>query len=458
MKSLKLASLAAFLIALISTSPRALAANSFPSDHIVVMISVDGLAAHYFDDPKAEMPNIRALATAGARAKSMKAVTPTVTWPNHTTLVTGVMPAVHGVVGNNYYDRTTNKKVTLISDPTYDKVEIVKVPTIYDVAKQAGLKTAAIRWPATRNAPTLDWTVPDVKLDTLLNKYSTPALQDECAQAGIKIFNVNAGNERSDEPYAQTFNLILHQHRPQLALLHLIMVDHIQHYNGPRSPEAYAAIKEADAQVGEVMAELKKDYPGKATVLIVSDHGFSPLNHMILPNVILRQAGLEKQKGDKGTSSAVEVVSQAGSALLYVRDGIDRAAILDKVTKTFRKITGVASILDTAHFKDFGVADPKTDPHAPDLILFAQEGYAFGDTAAGELPFNDKPERKGSHGHNPALPDLHATFVAWGVGIKAGVKLGEIQNTSVAPTLAKLLHLSLPASVTAAPLSTILAE
>src|ERR1041385_8126053 len=76
-----------------------------PSDRIVVMISVDGLAADYLDDPKAEMPTIRQLAAEGARASSMKAVTPTVTWPNHTTLVTGVMPARHGVVGNNYFDR-----------------------------------------------------------------------------------------------------------------------------------------------------------------------------------------------------------------------------------------------------------------------------------------------------------------------------------------------------------------
>jgi hypothetical protein len=77
------------------------------SDRIVVMISVDGLAGYYLDDPKAEMPTIRALAAGGARASPMKASTPTVTWPNHTTLVTGVNPARHGVLGNNYFDRKT---------------------------------------------------------------------------------------------------------------------------------------------------------------------------------------------------------------------------------------------------------------------------------------------------------------------------------------------------------------
>src|ERR1700759_2951247 len=154
-------------------------------DHVVVMISVDGLAAYYLDDPKADMPTLRKLATEGARASMMKAVAPTVTWPNHTTLVTGDYPARHGVLGNNYYDRASGKKVVLISDPVFDKDEIVKVPTIYDAAKAAGLKTAAIRWPASRNAKTLDWTMPDVGTNKLMVDCMTPSLLAECREAGI---------------------------------------------------------------------------------------------------------------------------------------------------------------------------------------------------------------------------------------------------------------------------------
>src|SRR3954467_4301396 len=74
-------------------------------DRIVVMISIDGLANFYINDPSAEIPTLRKLAAEGAKAASMRASDPTVTWPNHTTLVTGVSPGVHGVVGNNYYDR-----------------------------------------------------------------------------------------------------------------------------------------------------------------------------------------------------------------------------------------------------------------------------------------------------------------------------------------------------------------
>jgi len=416
------------------------------------MISVDGLAAYYLDDPKAEMPTIRALAAAGARATMMKASTPTVTWPNHTTLVTGVTPARHGVVGNNYFDRATGKKVTLISDPVFDKDQIVKVPTLYDLAKAAGMKTTAIRWPASRNAKTLDWTIPDVRTLELLRKYTTPALVAECEHAGIDLFGgvrAEAGPGvpppmPTDEVCTRVFNLILHDHRPELALLHVIDVDHTQHLNGPRSPEAYAAVKAADDQVRQVWEELKRDFPQEATLLVVSDHGFSPTKRLILPNVILRKAGLVETAGKKKTKGEVQVVVQGGAAMLYVLDEAHRSSVIERVKQAFGGVKGVSKIIGPGQLKDYGVADPKDDPHAPDMILFAEEGCSFGDTAAGELPFDEKPERKGSHGHDADLPDLHATFVAWGAGIKAGTRLGEISNTSVAPTIAKLLGLSIP--------------
>ena len=416
------------------------------NNRIVVMISVDGLAAYYLDDPKADMPTLRQLAAEGARATSMKAVTPTVTWPNHTTLVTGDYPARHGVVGNNYYDRAEEKKVVLIADPVFDKDQIVKVPTIYDAAKAAGMKTTAIRWPATRNASSLDWTEPDVHSDELVEKYTTPALLQECEAAGIHMLRKNDphppedASEPNDDVYTKAFNLILHEHRPQLALLHIARRGPHRTFEGAALPEdAYKAVHEADGYVREVWEELKKDYPGKATLIVVSDHGFSPIRKMILPNVVLAKAGLA-ESGKKQADNPVQIVTQGGS-VFAIRDETHRKEVMAKIRKAFSGLEGVSKIVGSEDFKKWGVADPKDDPHAPDMILFAEEGYSFGDTAGGQLPFNEKPERKGSHGHDPSIPDLHATFVAWGAGIKPGVKLGEIKNIDVAPTIAELLNL-----------------
>ncbi|MEI9866370.1 MAG: ectonucleotide pyrophosphatase/phosphodiesterase, partial [Limisphaerales bacterium] len=423
--------------------PASAAAAAKADDQIVVLMSIDGLAAFYFDDPKAEMPTIRALAADGAHASMMKASTPTVTWPNHTTLVTGVNPAKHGVVGNNYFDRVTGEPVALIGDPEFDKEQIVKVPTLYDLAKAKGMQTVAIRWPATRNAKSLDWTIPDMKTAALAEKYSTPALLAECEQAGIQLVPGYEDHTTMDDLCTRIFTNNVHLHRPGFALLHVINVDHTQHEKGPRTPEAYAAIKAADNQVRVVWEFLQREFPGKATLFIVSDHGFSPIKRTILPNVVLKQAGLTAADGSL-TNGPVAVVVQGGGAMLYVREEARRTELLAQLRQAFGKVPGVSKIIGTEQFKDYGVADPKNDPHAPDLILFAEEGCAFGNTSSGGQPFKDKVELTGTHGHDPNLPHLHATFVAWGRGIKTGVKLGEISNTSVAPTIARLLNVQLP--------------
>ncbi len=428
------------------------AADALPSmnDRIVVLLSIDGLAAYYIDDPKSDIPNLRGLIAAGARADSMHVSTPTVTWVNHATLVTGDNPEKHGVVGNNYWDRATGKKVALISDPVFDKDQIIKVPTVYDLAKKAGLRTAGIRWPATRNAKNLDWVIPDVASDAILHKYTTSELFAEASAQklwsdGLPTEGVDSDTRIiSDEMCTAIFKMVVQKHRPQLALLHLINVDHVEHLGGPRTAEAYAAVHTADSQVGEVYAELQKDFANNFTLVVVSDHGFSANEHQIRPSEILQKVGLVDVKNIRIVGGKVRPVVQGGSVLLYILDEKEHDAIQKQVTDAFTPITGVSKIVPTNRLNDYGVATPAQDPHAPDMILFASEGYYFGDTADGVLPQKVKPEHKGSHGQEADLPDLHAVFIATGVGIKANSHLAEIQSIDVAPTVAALLNIEMP--------------
>lgn len=436
--------LPALLLFLLPAALPARAAGPDP-DRGLVFISVDGLAHFYWDDPKAEMPTLRRLAAEGAHAVGMKATAPTVTWPNHTTLVTGVPAGRHGVIGNNYFDRAAGRIVTLLTDPVYDKEEIVKAPTIYDAAKVAGLKTAAVLWPASRNAKTLDWTVPDVATNELYQKFSTPSLLPEWRAAGLPFENYEewcvAGKyDERDRLNTRIFTQILRTHRPNLSLLHLINVDHMEHGFGPQTPEAYAAIKEADAQVGQVWEELQRAFPGKATIVVVSDHGFVPIRQAILPNVVLGKAGLLRTDGLAIRSARVLALSQGGSAFIYVLDAANRRPLLDGLVPLFQGVEGVHKVLRPEDYEKYGLATPDKDPHMPDLLLFAKPGYTFGDTAGGVLAVTAKSaELRGTHGHDPDDPALLATFVAAGYGVKPGVKLGEVQNVDAAPTAAALL-------------------
>src|SRR5690606_16927978 len=100
------------------------------ADH-VVLISVGGLPAYLLDDPSAVLPNIRSIAERGTRAEGMIVSNPSVTWPNHTTLVTGVHPARHGVIFNGLLERP-GLGLPVKVNPRKDKLDLVKVPTVYD--------------------------------------------------------------------------------------------------------------------------------------------------------------------------------------------------------------------------------------------------------------------------------------------------------------------------------------
>lgn len=439
--------LALILVASLAVSVRA---AEPASDRIVVLISVDGLAHYYFDDPKAEMPTIRRLAAEGVRAERMKCSMPTVTWPNHTTLVTGTHPAKHGVIGNNYFDRTKGAVVPLIPDPLFDKEEIVKSPTIYDVAKAAGLKTAAIIWPASRGAKTLDWTVADVFSNELFQGRASPGLIEEFKAAGIPYdkqeewCKTGKGEDR-DRMYVQMLNHVIRTHRPNVALLHLVEVDHVEHAKGPQSPAAYAAVKFADERVREVWEELQKSFPGKATLIVAADHGFNPYQQQIQPNVLLRREGLLTTEGSKVTGGKVRLVGQGGGAFLYVLDETQRDALVAKLAASFAAVEGVELVITPKDFAKYGLADPRQNPHMADLVLSAKSGYSFSDSLAGDLVVTPKSDDvKGTHGYDPNQPSLHAAFVAWGAGLVPHTKLGTINNTDVAPTMAALLGLKMP--------------
>ena len=106
----------------------------------VVVISLDGFPANALNDPKLPIPTIRKLIASGTGGP-MLAINPTITWPNHTTMVTGVGADVHGLLLNGAIVRTGTWPPVKV-DSTVDKVKLVKAPTVYDVAYQAGLTTA----------------------------------------------------------------------------------------------------------------------------------------------------------------------------------------------------------------------------------------------------------------------------------------------------------------------------
>jgi predicted AlkP superfamily pyrophosphatase or phosphodiesterase len=436
------------LLSMLLLAPGPVAAQS---DHCVVLISVDGLAGFYLDDLRAQLPTLRRLAAEGARADGLVCSFPTVTWPNHTTLVTGVVPAKHGVIGNAYFDRATDKNVPFIPDPLFDKDEIVKAPTIYDVAHAAGLKTAAVIWPATRNAKTLDWTVPDMAGNDAWTQFGTRPWLDELRAEGLPVDRHGAwvadksGGVQRDWLYARMAAQVLARHAPNLLLVHLVETDHVQHRVGPSVDDAYWAVSYADDRVRDIVEAVEKSpRRDRTTIFVCSDHGFLPVEREIRLNVRLKQLGLITMQGDTVTAKRAWCRSEGGAAAIYILDPAERESLIAKLREALPPVEGIEAVYGPEQFASLGQPTPAEDPRAPDLWLSCRSGYSFGDSTAGNAEAVAKESRIGTHGYRPDQPPLYGTCVVWGAGAKPGTKLGLIKNLDIAPTMAKLLGVELP--------------
>jgi predicted AlkP superfamily pyrophosphatase or phosphodiesterase len=422
-------------------------------DRCVIMVTIDGLANFYIDDPKSDVPVMRMLAARGARAEGgVIAAFPTVTWPTHTTLATGTWPARHGVVGNSYFDRATAKSVPLILDRVLNKDQTVQVPTIYDAAHQAGLKTAAVCWPASREAKSLDWTVPDMFDADAWPKYGTQSWLNELRQAGWPVDKQNewcstpGGGVSRDWLYTRMVRHALQEHAPNLILLHLVEPDHVEHAHGPRSAEAYWIASYSDDRIRDLVEAIAASpLAGKTTLFVLSDHGFFPVNHEIRPNVVLRKLGLIQGSGKTETRTAY-CMAEGGACAVYIMDRDRRDQIARQLRAELGKQEGVQRVFDVGEFAAIGQPTPTENPRGADLWLAAKRDYAFSEASGGELVTVKQPKLTGTHGYLPDQPDMLSLCIVSGPAVKAGTKLGKIRAIDIAPTVASILGVELPAA------------
>ena len=421
------------------------------SDRCVIMVTIDGFANFYMDDPKSDVPVMRKLAAQGARAEQgVIASFPTNTWPTHTTLATGAKPVRHGVVGNNYFDRATAKTVPLILDRIYNKDQTVQVPTIYDAAHQAGLKTAGVCWPASREAKSLDWTVPDMFEADAWPKYGTQSWLEELRQAGWPVDKQNAwckmpgGGVPRDWLYTRMVRHVLQKHSPNLILLHLVEPDHVQHAHGPRSDEAYWIASYADDRIRDLVEAIEASpMAGKTTLFVLSDHGFFPVTSEIRPNVVLRNLGLIEGSGDTEKRTAY-CMAEGGACGVYIIDQARREQIARQLRAEFAKIEGIQRVFESSEFAQIGQPTPQQNPRGADLWLAASSGYAFSESSSGTQVTIKKDKLTGTHGYLPDQPDMRSLCIVSGPGVKPGTKLGKIRAIDVAPTVARILGVELP--------------
>jgi predicted AlkP superfamily pyrophosphatase or phosphodiesterase len=410
-----------------------------PAARHVLMISVDGLGASWLTapPPNLRIPNIRRLQAEGSYAEGVVGVYPSLTYPSHTTLVTGRVPAEHGI-----YSNLSSRQAGKNPDDWFWFASAIKVPTVWDEARRHGLTSAAISWPVTVGAA-IDWNVPEVwdpKAGETADyqyvaKFATPGLIPE-AMAALGPPEPGADD---DTVRTRMAAYLLKQHGPNLMLVHLAALDEAEHDHGPASAEAVATLERLDIRVGELLAAVKNAGLENSTdVFIVSDHGFLPVEREIQPNVLLERAGL-LQADEKGrtTGGRIATAANGGTFFIYWPESQNLRAEVDTALRPLRDAGVLWSVFYREALVDLG-AEP-----AVQMVLEAPSGASFGDDAKGEV-VRKRARPGGTHGYLPFRKELEASFIAWGPSIKKGVNLHRIPMTAVGPTILKALGIENP--------------
>ena len=399
------------------------------------MISIDGMRPDYVlkaDEHGLKIPHLRRILKDGAHATGVRGVLPTVTYPSHTTILTGVWPVKHHIYSNVVFDPLD---LNLAGWMWY--AEDIAVPTLWQAASKAGLVVGSVSWPVSVAAPGIAYNVPeywrapkfpgeDLKL---LRAISTPGLIAEIEkQAGPYVTDLDdaAKGDRQRTRYAIA---ILKNKHAQFMTVHLASLDHLEHGFGPFSPEANATLEQIDQEVGEL-----EDAAPDAVVCVLSDHGFTRTDHNFNIVAAFAEEGLVTMVNKKVT----DWKAYPRSRRRLRRDHFERSERRSNARQSREVLASPRRRSEKRHRANSrSKANRRNSVDAPTP--------RSGSTCNPILPSSQPTARTkvgGTHGYAPSNPQLLASFFIAGPKIKPGVDLGEIDMRSIAATLAKAMGIS----------------
>lgn len=355
---------------------------------MVILVSIDGFRPDYLD--RGVTPNLSRLAAEGATA-NMRPSFPSVTFPNHYTLVTGRHPDHHGIVGNSFEDAELGRFNMGKTEPGWWS----QAEPIWITAEKAGLTTATMFWPGS-----------ETEHDGVRPHYWLP-------------FNkALTGDQRVD----QVLEWMDRAPRPDLATLYFDTVDTAGHDRGPNAPETTEAVAAVDASIGRLVEGLKaRGLYDRTVMVIVSDHGMAATS----PDRVMRLA-------DVVDPEAIDVLY--GGAVVYLNPKPGREAEVEAALMR-RHPHGECWRRDGIPAR-FVLG---SNPRVPAIVCAADVGWLMLGPTARILT---RPG--GAHGYDNRSPEMTALFIARGPGVRAGRRLRAMDSVDVQPFLGRLLRIAVP--------------
>jgi predicted AlkP superfamily pyrophosphatase or phosphodiesterase/predicted Na+-dependent transporter len=362
---------------------------------ILILVSLDGFRWDYLD--LVETPNLRRLAAGGVRAKSLIPVFPSKTFPSHYSIVTGLYPGNHGIISNNMIDSRMGGEFHLYDRDAVEDPRWWGGEPIWVTAEKQGVTAAALFWPGSETA------VAGLRL-TYWKRFDRSLTFDRRVEEVLHWLDLPAAE------------------RPRLITLYFEYPNDVSHDFGPESQEAFAAVREVDARVGDLVAGIqKRGLTGTVDLVIVSDHGMAEVGP---ERTIFLDDHVDLEPG--------EVFEQGALLQVYPRRG--------RKKKLYKALTQVSEHLKVYRRRQIPQRYHLRDKsRTPPILGVPDVGW---EVATHEVYVaEDRALLKGDHGQDPSDPRMHGIFIAHGPAFRSGLVIDRFECVEIYNLLAAVLNL-----------------
>lgn len=398
----------------------------------VVLISIDALGESEWDKIK-KLKDFKNFIDNGIYCKNLLSIFPTLTYPVHTTIMTGVYPNKHGVIHNNPFQPFVPKKDMRWFWYGSD----IKSPTIYDRVKQEGGRVASLLWPVSGNT-SIKYNMPEIiaigkenQLIKILKNGSIPYIVE--MELRFAKRRISTQQPHLDDFVMNCTVFTLKHKKPDFMMIHLVSLDVAKHKNRVESLEVDEAIVHMHDNIGRILEAIDDD----TIVILMSDHGQFSIDYNVhLNNLFLKANLIYRKLGSYEYDAYMQ--SSGGSAYLHARD----EKSLNKAFEVLREakdsgLYGIEKIYSNTDMIDMGINNDIQGG------VEAVVGYNFSDEIADEtvVDMRELGLTYANHGYHPGKDNYKCIFMAKGKGINAKGEILSMNMVDVAPTIAKIMGL-----------------
>ncbi len=399
-----------------------------------------------------EMPNFGPYLEKAAVVTELEPVWPAVTYPCHTSLLTGCTVGRHGIYSNEMIHRGAET-----GGPWHQMKSDVKVPTVLDLAQAAGLRTYSLSWPVSGGAA-YDLNMPMIVPYNYtgwepLQWLEGTATQELLDRYWWKHGRYIKGPDRSLDLFtmALALDILRDYEQPDVMLVKMCDLDSARHQNGVYNQAVTDQLRKHDEEFGALLEALRRNHEyalEETNIVIVGDHGQTDVTDVLMLNVLFREKSfLQADETGKVTSFDAFCHSTGLAAYIEVSEQVSderRMEIRDFLESLMEDpAIRLAYVLDAEQaVETYGVSGPF------DFLIESSLPISFGDNPSGtavwasQVP-GDKKMGRATHGGSPTRAEL-TTFTVAGPSVRAGATLARESMLDVAPTLAAMLGLEMP--------------